>query len=71
MKIDCYLSSGCASENALRENLDQALELEAVEAQVNFRRITDAEAAALGLKGSPSVLIDGREVQPVNVQGFS
>jgi hypothetical protein len=71
MKIDCYLSSGCASENALRENLNQALKLEAVEAQVSFHRITDVEATALGLKGSPSVLINGKDVQPVNVQGFS
>jgi len=71
MKIDCYLSSGCASETALRENLNQALELEAVEAQVNFRRITDREAADLGLKGSPSVLINGKDMQPTNAQGFS
>ncbi len=71
MKIDCYLSSGCASETALRENLNQALELEAMEAQVNFRRITDAEAADLGLKGSPSVLINGKDVQPADMQGFS
>jgi hypothetical protein len=71
MMIDCYLSLGCASETALRENLNQALQLEAVEAQVNFRRITDAEAEALGLKGSPSVLINGKDVQPTNVQGFS
>jgi hypothetical protein len=71
MKIDCYLSRGCASENALRENLNKALGLEAVEARVNFRRITDEEAEDLGLKGSPSVLIDGKDVQPVDVQGFS
>ena len=71
MKIDCYLSKGCASENALRENLNRALELEAVEAQVNFRRITDAEAADLGLKGSPSVLVNGEDVQPMDLQGFS
>jgi hypothetical protein len=71
MTIDCYLSEGCASEDALRENLNQALGLEAVEAQVNFRRITDEEAADLGLKGSPSVLINGKDVQPVDVQGFS
>lgn len=71
MQIDCYLSAGCASETALRENLNQALRLEAVKAQVNFRRITDEEAADLGLKGSPSVLINGKDVQPVHVQGFS
>ncbi len=71
MKFDCYLSIGCASETALRENLNKALELEAVKAQVNFRRITDIEAAELGLKGSPSVLINGKDIQPADVQGFS
>ena len=71
MKIDCYLSIGCASENALRENLNKALELEAVKAKVNFSRITDIEAAELGLRGSPSVLINGKDIQPANVQGFS
>jgi hypothetical protein len=72
MKIDCYLSIiGCASETALRENLNKALELEAVKAQVNFRRIMDIEAAELGLKGSPSVLINGKDIQPADVKGFS
>jgi len=71
MKFDCYLSLGCASETALRKNLNRALELEDVKAQVNFRRITEIEAAELGLKGSPSVLMNGSDIQPVDVQGFS
>lgn len=71
MKIDCYLSIGCASETDLRENLNKALELEAVQAQVNFRRIMDIEAAQLGLRGSPSVLINGKDIQPADVPGFS
>jgi hypothetical protein len=71
MTIDCYLSGGCASETALRENLKRALELEAVEARVNFRRIADEEAADLGLRGSPSVLVNGKDVQPADMQGFS
>lgn len=71
MQIDCYLSESCASENVLRENIRQALAQEAADAVVIFSRISDGEAAARGLKGSPSVLINGREVQPVDVQGFS
>lgn len=71
MQIDCYLSESCASGNVLRENIHQALAQEAADAVVNFFRISDREAAALGLKGSPSVLINGREIQPVDVQGFS
>lgn len=71
MTIDCYLSRGCASENTLRENINQALNLEAIDAEVAFYRVTDYEAEELGLKGSPSVLINGRDIQPANMQGFS
>jgi hypothetical protein len=71
MKIECYLSLGCGAEQILRENIYQALAHEAVDAEVKFYRISDTEAEKLGLKGSPSVLIDGKDIQPVNVQGFS
>jgi hypothetical protein len=71
MKIDCYLSKGCSSEDALRKNIHQALVQEAVDAEVSFYRISDSEAEQCGLKGSPSVLINGRDIQPVDVQGFS
>jgi hypothetical protein len=71
MKIDCYLSIDCASENALRKNIIQSLHLEAIDAELVFNRITAGEAEVLGLKGSPSVLIDGRDIQPANMQGFS
>jgi len=71
MRIDGYVSLGCASEAALRENIGKALELEAVEADVNFHRIDDAEAERLGLRGSPSVLIDGKDILPGEIPGFS
>lgn len=71
MKIDCYLSTGCASERSLRENIYHALVREGLKAEVNFYRISDKDARELGLKGSPSVFVDGREIQPANVQGFS
>jgi hypothetical protein len=71
MKIDCYLSPGCGSEEALRDNITRALVCEKIEAEVNFHRIDDARAAALGLTGSPSVFIDGKELQPQEAIGFS
>jgi len=71
MKIDCYLSPGCGSEDALRENITRALVIEKIEAEVNFHRIDDAQAAALGLTGSPSVFINGKELQPQKAIGFS
>jgi hypothetical protein len=71
IKIDCYLSPGCGSEEALRENITRALAREKVEARVNFQRINDAQAAALGLTGSPAVFINGKELQPQGQIGFS
>ncbi len=71
MKIKCYLSPECASEEALMENIKQALALEKVEADLSLHRIDDDKAMALGLTGSPSVFINGKELQPQEVVGFS
>jgi hypothetical protein len=71
MKIDCYLSQGCQSEEALKRNMASAIEREGVMAEVNFQRINDDEAASLGLSGSPSVFINGKELQPSGTAGFS
>jgi hypothetical protein len=71
MKIDCSLSHGCGSEEALRENITQALVIEKVKAEVNFNIIDDEKAVALGLSGSPSVFVDGKELQPQRSVGFS
>jgi hypothetical protein len=71
MKIECYLSLQCGSEDALRGNISKALSLEGVEGDVIFHRIDDKTAAGLGLSGSPSVFINSREVQPVPAKGFS
>lgn len=71
MRIDCYLSVGCPSESMLRKNIEEALILEGLKADINFLRIDNAQAEALKLKGSPSIFINGIEVQPLNIVGFS
>ncbi|HOL05247.1 MAG TPA: hypothetical protein PK864_02240 [Syntrophorhabdaceae bacterium] len=71
IKIDCYLSLGCPSEEALRKNIRDALEEENTRADVNISRIDDIKASLLGIKGSPSVYINGKELQPQDIQGFS
>jgi hypothetical protein len=71
MRIDCYMSFSCSSEEELRDNISKALTLERKKAKVNFYRITDDEADIKGLKGSPSVLIDGVDIQPADIIGFS
>lgn len=71
MKIDCYISQGCGSEETLKENIDRALEAEKIQAEVNIHRISDEKAAELKLSGSPSVFINGKELQPSGTIGFS
>ena len=69
--IDCYLSNLCMSKNSLMDNIQMALEIDTLHADVNFYRITDEEAAELGLKGSPSIVINGNVFQPIETDGFS
>jgi hypothetical protein len=71
MKIDCYLSLLCGAEKDLRENILSALTLEEIKAEMNFYRIDDSEALDLGLRGSPSILINGEDIQPAEDKGFS
>jgi len=71
VNVTCYLSSACASEEELRANIDRALEAENVSADISIQRIDDQKAADLGLSGSPSILIDGKELQPSAGTGFS
>jgi hypothetical protein len=71
LRIDCYLSLTCGAEDNLKININEALVLEGFEAEVNFYRIDDEKAGSLGLRGSPSVLINREDIQPANVTGFS
>jgi len=71
LTIDCYLSQGCQSEEALKINIATVLERDGIKADVNFHRLNDAEASSLGLSGSPSVFINGKELQPLGTAGFS
>jgi hypothetical protein len=71
IRIDCYLSLDCQSEQGLRERIKEAVQREAVRAEVFFTRVTESEAADLGLRGSPSVLVDGEDMFPTNLSGFS
>lgn len=71
VNIACYLSHACGSEETLRANIAAALKAEAVDGEVLLRRVDDEEASALGLGGSPTVLINGKELQPLGTAGFS
>jgi hypothetical protein len=71
MKIDCYFSMDCRSDELLRKNVPEALAAEGIDADINYHRIDDHEATRMGLKGSPTILIDGADPFPSEISGFS
>lgn len=71
LKIEVYMNMSCTSESQLRDNISRALELEGVTAEVTYQRLTDEEARKLDLRGSPTIRINGEEVQPLPQGGFT
>jgi len=67
----CCMTTRCASEAPLRKNVNEALDLEGVEADIRVHLVDDEEAAEMGLRGSPSVFINGVELQPITTGGFA
>ncbi|MFN3921183.1 MAG: thioredoxin family protein [Caldimicrobium sp.] len=71
VRIEVFMNLSCKTEEQLRENLQRALQLEGIEAELTFSRLTEEEADKLGLRGSPTILINGEEFQPVSQKGFT
>jgi hypothetical protein len=62
MKVELLWWEGCPSYPEARELLEDVL---AGRADVEMREVrNDEEAAALGFPGSPTIRIDGRDVDP-------
>lgn len=62
MKIDCYISEGCGSYHQLRENIEKALAEVSEQAEVAFHTVYYDDAVALGIKGSPFIRINGKDM---------
>ena len=62
MKIDCYLSEHCGSYHQLRENIDRALAESGLRADVEYHTLQYDEAVIRGVKGSPSIWVNGRDL---------
>ena len=64
MKVELYYFDGCQSWQRARENLEHALQLEQISAQV--KTILVADSADVQLKrfiGSPTIRIDGIDIE--------
>jgi hypothetical protein len=62
MKIDCYLSEHCGSYYALSERISRALKELGRTADVRFHTIYYEDAVALGIPGSPTIRINGKDM---------
>ena len=69
MKIELLLWTGCPSTDEARELLDEVLDERGAKADVVEREVrTQDEAEALGFPGSPTIRVDGRDVDPGRCQ---
>jgi hypothetical protein len=61
LKIDIYMSEICGSYHKLRENLDRALAELDINTEINYQTIYYDDAVSRGIKGSPSIWINGKD----------
>jgi hypothetical protein len=70
MRIEFFYWEGCASHPEALESLRQLLDERGIEAEIELREIhTDEDAEAVGFPGSPTIRIDGRDVDQAGAFG--
>jgi hypothetical protein len=69
MTIEFLYWKGCPSHPEAKALLEEVLESRGVDAQINFREVrTHVEAVQLTFPGSPTIRVDGRDVDPQGAQ---
>jgi hypothetical protein len=70
VRIELLYWDGCPSYPEAKTMLEEVLTHRGIEAPIEMREVrTDDEAAALRFPGSPTIRIDGRDVDPVGAKG--
>jgi hypothetical protein len=65
MKVELFYWEGCPSHPEALELLEAVLAERGLDTPVELRRVeTDEEAQALRFPGSPTIRVDGRDVDP-------
>jgi hypothetical protein len=62
LKITIYTSAFCGPYIELRENTAQALAELRLQAEVNYHTVSYDDAIRRGIKGTPSIWINGKDV---------
>ena len=71
MKIECFISENCGSYHELRENIDHALAEMSVKAEVTYTVVYYDEALSIGIKGSPTIRINGKDIDEGGSPGIA
>lgn len=72
VRIDLLYLADCPNRDRARQRLDEALAATAVEASVTETEVSTPKAAALvGMRGSPTLLVDGRDPFATDAPGGS
>jgi hypothetical protein len=61
VRIEVYLSEACGSFYELRDNLDRAVAMAGITAEVVYHTVYYDDAVSLSIKGSPSIWINGKD----------
>jgi hypothetical protein len=70
VRIEFRYWEGCPSHPEARQLLDQVLQDRGIDAEVEVREVrTQQEAEELRFPGSPTILVDGRDVDPAGADG--
>lgn len=64
VRIDCYIIEGCGSEASLKEVLEQVRQQAPFPVEIRFHKLTATKAQELGIAGSPTVLVNGKDIAP-------
>jgi hypothetical protein len=65
VKVELLFWKGCPSHPEALALLEEVLDARGVEAEVELREVfTREEAVELGFPGSPTIRVDGRDVDP-------
>jgi hypothetical protein len=65
VRIELFFWDGCPSYPEAKELLENVLAQRGIEAQIEMHEVrTDEEAEALRFPGSPTIRVDGRDVDP-------
>jgi hypothetical protein len=72
MKVDFLFFAGCPSHDDALERLRKVLREEAVDSTIEVREVVDEEEARrFGFVGSPTIRLDGEDIDPQGLQGES